>query len=492
MSTLLFGVIPGPDIKSAEHLLEQARPFVDGLELRLDYFQNLDLNALQQFIATCGLPVMCTVRRNDQGGVFLGTEEQRLALLESLCALKPAYIDLEYDVPLDFRKRLFEMYPHISFLSSYHDFSTTPSDLDALYAKIKTPYAHLYKLAVTAQSSVDALRLLAFAHAQPDKLIAISMGEEGKATRILAPVVGCALTYASVAPEGTTAPGQMTAQELQEIYHFRKLNRETAIYAVIGDPVDKSLGHLIHNAVFSQANLNAVYLRIPVKTEQLAAFFKLARQLPFKGLSVTMPHKETVMPYLNEISIQAQVIGACNTIQISGDKWTGHNTDGIGALDAIEKRDIVFGKHIVFIGAGGAAKALIFEAAQRGAFVTVINRTPDKAIEIATAMKGRGGGWELLPKILETGYDIIVNCIPDSDAIDEKYILPGKIAMDIVYIPKNTPFLVKASQKKCRIVFGYEMFVGQALQQLSIWFPKSLDFEKTYAIIEEKVMSTLA
>jgi 3-dehydroquinate dehydratase / shikimate dehydrogenase len=488
MGTLLFGVISGPDIKSAEPLLEQSKPYIDGIELRLDHFKKIDMAALKTFLKNCGLPVMFTLRRNDQGGAFSGTETDRLSLLESLCTLQPAYIDLEYDVPIAYRKKLFEGFPKISFLSSFHDFTYTPDDLDALYQKIKTPYTHIYKLAVTAKSSIDALRLLSFVQARTgtEKFIGISMGEEGRPTRILAPIVGCYLTYATLTVNGTTAPGQMTAREMQEIYRFRKLNRRTAIYAVIGDPVDKSLGPLIHNAVFDQTNINAVYLRIKVKKEELSAFFTLAEKLPFKGFSVTMPHKEAIMPFLTEVSAQARAIGACNTIDISKGKLTGYNTDGIGALDAIEKRGPIKGQHIVFIGAGGAAKAMIFEAAQRGALVTVINRTP--AIEIAQAVKGRGGGWDLLSEVCKTGYDIIVNCTPKSEAIEERWILPEKIAMDIVYVPKNTPFLVKASHKKCRIVFGYEMFVGQAVEQQRIWSPK-IDIDKTYAIINALLSS---
>src|SRR6185295_7199907 len=109
-----------------------------------------------------------------------------------------------------------------------------------------------------------------------------------------------------------------------------------------------------------------------------------------KGLSVTMPHKESVMPLLSQVSIETRISGACNTIQIKQGTMIGYNTDGLGALDAIERHVLVFGKHIVFIGAGGAAKALIFEAAQRGAFVSIVNRTPEKAIEIANMVKGRG------------------------------------------------------------------------------------------------------
>ena len=397
MGTLLFGVLPGPDIKS----LEQNKSCIDGIELRLDYFTKIDLIELKAFLEKCSLPVMLTLRRNDQGGAFQGTEKERLELIESLCVLQPAYVDLEYDVPVEFRKKLFEAYPKILFLSSYHDFKQTLDDLDVLFEKIKTPYAHIYKLAVTAKSSVDALRMLSFVQARNEKIIGISMGEEGKPTRILAPVVGCYLTYASL--EATTAPGQLSAQEMQELYRFRKLNRQTSIYAVIGDPVDKSFSPLVHNAVFDQQNINAVYLRMRVKKEELSAFFTLVRKLPFRGFSITMPLKEAVIPFLSEISPQAEGIGSCNTVHICDGKWVGYNTDGIGALDALEKLESVSDKHIVFIGAGGAAKALIFEAAHRGASVTVINRTADKAIAIAKTVKGRGGGWDLLPRSLSKG-----------------------------------------------------------------------------------------
>jgi 3-dehydroquinate dehydratase/shikimate dehydrogenase len=492
MGSMLFGVIPGPSLLLAERLLEQVRPLIDGIELRLDYFETIDLAGLKRFVETCGLPVMFTVRRNDQGGRFLGTEEERLKLIESLCALQPAYVDLEYDVAAEFRKKLFETYREISFLSSYHDFTQTPADLDAIYEQIKTPHAHVFKIAVAAKSTIDALRLLTFIqeHSKREKWIGISMGEEGTITRLLAPVVGCVLTYAAIGSDHT-APGQMTAQEMQQIYRFRKLNSQTGIYGVIGDPVDKSLGHLAHNAVFDQQNLNAIYLRMGVKTPELQAFFSLVRQLPFHGLSVTMPHKAAVIPYLTEISIQARVVQACNTIHMVEGKWIGYNTDGMGALNALEKREFVFGKHLVFIGAGGAARALVLEAADRGAYVTVINRHPEKAKELATLLKGQGGGWDLLPQVCARGYDVIINCIPNSEMIEEEWILPEKIAMDIVYIPKNTPFLLKAAQKKCRIVFGYEMFAGQAVEQLRIWFADSVDVDKAYLTIEEKVMSAL-
>jgi 3-dehydroquinate dehydratase / shikimate dehydrogenase len=493
MGTALFGVIDGPDLKAASEQLKDSKSYLDGIELRLDRFQATDLPELKAFLLSCGLPVIFTVRRKDQGGSFNGSEQQRLSLIESLCALQPAYVDLEWDVDNAFRKKLFESHPQIKFISSYHDLQGTPEDLAALYAKIKTPFAHLYKMALTAKSPNDALKLLTFASTHPDQgqLIATCMGKEGSLTRILAPIVGCALTYASTGREDSSQLGLFTAQEMQERYHFRKLNKETSIYCLIGNPVDKSLGPIVHNAVFEQLQLNAVYVKAALKSEELELFFQLTKHLPFKGFSITMPHKEAVIAFLDQISIQTRVIGACNTIHHTGNLRIGYNTDGIGALNALEKKAIVYGKHLVFVGAGGAAKGLVFEAVERGAYVTIINRTPEKAIEIAKNIGGEGGGWELFPKVCKAGYDALINCTPDSDLIEEEWILPEKIVMDLVYIPKKTPFLVKAERKKCQIVFGYEMFIGQALEQLRIWFPEGTPFDQATAIIQEKVAKEL-
>ncbi len=334
MKTRLFGIFAGPTLKDALPPLSG----VEGLELRLDAFEKVDLQELAAFLKGTPLPLLFTLRRKDQGGLFKGSEEERLKLLEALCALGPAYVDLEYDVPLAFRKKLFEAYPKIQFLSSIHDFDKTPEDLNAFYQKVKVPYAHIYKFAAMAHSTLDALKVLTFVQSQSDKIIGISMGEKGKPSRILAPVVGNYLTFATLSDNHSTAPGQLMAEELDQIYHFHQLNKQTFIYGLIGDPVDKSLGHLVHNAIFAEAGIPAVYLKMPLKKEELSAFFELAGKLPFKGLSVTMPLKEAVLPFLTQPSPEVEKIGACNTLSIDGPSLIGCNTDGIGALNAIEKK----------------------------------------------------------------------------------------------------------------------------------------------------------
>ncbi len=128
---------------------------------------------------------------------------------------------------------------------------------------------------------------------------------------------------------------------------------------------------------------------------------------------------------------------------------------------------------------------------KRGAQVTILNRTPEKAEALAAQFGGRGGGWELFPDVCAQGYDVLINCIPESELIEEAWILPGTIAMDTVYIPKNTPFLVKASAKGCQIVFGYEMFIQQALEQQRLWRAGKIDLGRASKIIEAIVAQSL-
>src|SRR5581483_5243095 len=356
MKTLLFVVATGPNFTTVASQLKMVDSMIDGVELRLDYFHPFTQEELSSFLKDCRLPVMITLRRCDQGGYFQGTEEERLRAIETLCALGPTYVDLEYDVPVDFRKKLFDSYPNISFLCSYHDFSGTP-DLEEVYAKIKTPHTHIHKIAVTARSSIDALKLLHFVQTHgEEKIIGIAMGEKGEFARILSPIAGSAIAYAMLPLGGATAPGQLTAQELQETYHFSKLMPQTKIYCLIGDPVSSSLGAVAHNAVFRNCGVSAVYVKIPIKKEEMEAFFAFAEIFPFHGISVTMPLKEAVIPFLEHASTDVKAMRACNTIKRENGQWYGFNTDGIGALNALERKASVSEKHIVIAGAGGAAK----------------------------------------------------------------------------------------------------------------------------------------
>jgi 3-dehydroquinate dehydratase/shikimate dehydrogenase len=434
---------------------------IDAFELRLDLFDQIDLQAVRNFIGKSACPVMLTLRKRSQGGQFRGSEEQREALIEQLLALAPQFFDLEWDMRPEFLRKVFNNYPQIKFVLSHHDFHGMPDE--KVYRAMTQYPAFSYKIAATPASTSEALRFLLFAKTHP-KLSVICMGALGAFTRVLAPIVGNLVNYASGDVE-KTGPGQLSVTELMDIYHYPQLNPKTSIYGLIGDPIEKSVGHIYHNAVFARRNVKAVYVKMTVKPDELSEFISLAKELGMRGLSVTIPLKEKILPFVDMLDDCAKKIGAVNTLLFQDGKILGTNTDGIGALDAIEKRVVVQGKKMVLLGAGGAARAIAYEAIVRGAHVLILNRTVQRAKETALALHCRGGGLDALPD----DYDILVNCSPDPMPIDAARIRPKTIVMDVVYSPHLTPFLQAAADRGCQIVQGEEMFLNQAVGQTAFW-----------------------
>ena len=418
------------------------------IELRLDLFPQIDLESIKNLIQNT--TVMLTLRRTAQR-----TESEREALIERLLDLEPPFFDLESDMRPQFLHAAIKKYPKTEFVLSYHNFEGIPADLDQIYREMAKYEAFSYKIAVMVHSTNEAVRMLLFAKKHP-KTSMICMGESGSFARALGPVVGNLVDYAAVDAQERTGPGQLTAEELMDIYHYPSLNRETAIYGLIGDPVEKSPGHIYHNGVFQKRGLNAVYVKMGVKPEELAEFIALAKEIGIRGLSVTIPLKEKILPCIDG---PAGPIGAINTLRFHNGQITGTNTDGRGALDAIEKKIPVRGKKVVLLGAGGAARGIAFEAKARGAHVLVLNRTVQKAKELGY----EAGGLDEVPD----DYDILINCSPMS--IDPGTIRPKTVAMDVVYAPRETEFLKAADAKGCQIVYGEEMFLNQAALQTAFW-----------------------
>lgn len=452
-------VIKGPTIEKAIKQLEIASRTCSLVELRLDYFEEIDLESIRNLLQQFPIPMIFTLRSTSQGGNYRGSEDKRLEKIKELATLKPEYLDLEYDNPLTFKD--------LKIIRSYHDFEKMPS-LDETLQKMTN--GDIYKMAFMLHSNEEALVLLQFMKDHRN-VLAMGMGPYGETTRILAPLFGAKFVYASIDPETSTAPGQVNVEELSKIYHFQDLNEATKIFGLIGKPVDKSLGHLAHNAVMH--HLNSVYLKFQVPENHLKGFMAQVKRANFGGLSVTMPLKELIIPYLDEIDPWAKKVGAVNTLVFVKGKIKGYNTDGKGALDAIEAKIKVRGKKLLFIGAGGASKAIIAEAIARGAQVTLLNRDAQKALELSEKMGCSGGSLEQISEEYEKGYDLLINATSVPDPIDSKWILPNSGVMDINTRNIDTPFLLNAKEKNCSIIYGYEMFIAQAVEQIELWFGKS-------------------
>ncbi len=486
--TWLVIVVQGSLIH-AKKTIEAGNKQGDLFEFRLDLFE--DLRDVLELKNQSTLPVIFTLRTTHQGGSFKGSKKDYEKTLFKLLNLRPAYVDLEYGLPFSFIEKIQKNYPHISTIYSYHHFKKTP-DLDKILTELRRVPSHFYKIATFANSSIDALRLLLFTQTKRQEnipLIAVCMGNHGQITRILAPVVGSLFNYLPLEEKEQTAPGQIDLTSLEKIYHYSCLNQNTKIYALIGDPVDKSIGHLVHNQAFKKLGENRVYVKIKLEGKEVPSFFSLMKKLPFYGLSVTMPLKEKLQVYLAEIDVKAKKIGAVNTLALKQGKWKGFNTDAKGALDAIETHLSVYQKKMVVLGAGGTAKAVTFEALQRGAQVLLVNRSGEKAKELALYL---GCRFSALDTWDGRGYDILVNTTSVGMApkthvspIPKSHIEPRALVFDAIFNPKETKLLFLAFQKGCQIVYGFEMFAKQAIGQLEIWLDENQDQKALFSMIEK-------
>lgn len=404
-------------------------PKHDGwIEFRFDLFSHIDFAEIKHLME--GRDVIFTCRKRSQGGEFRGSEKERLDLLKKLSKLKPNLIDLECDTDPAFARSL-----SCPILCSYHNFEKTP-DLES----IPLFEADHYKIATQANSILDSLRMLSFVRGR-ENTTGICMGELGQVTRLIGPVVGSEFNYLS--DQVATAPGQLTIDEV------RNINRETKVYAVIGHPLQHSPGEIGHNALFNALGMNATYVKLPVREDEVHEIFPLLESLPFAGLSVTTPLKEAVMPGC-----------VINTLNRVDNHWLGYSVDGAGALNALKAHGALAEKTIAIIGCGGAAQSIIEELKKRGIRHLVFNRTEEK-VRALGYLVGKPGD----------DYDILINattCRTDLP-VPESLLLPGKIAMEINMQEELTAFHQAALKKGCTLIKGEEMWIHQAALQQEIW-----------------------
>ncbi|MBS4168955.1 shikimate dehydrogenase [Parachlamydia sp. AcF125] len=487
---MLCAVIKGPTYLEAYQQIERILPYADAIELRLDCFESIDEIALRELQSTFSIPLIFTLRSLSQGGEFGQSQEIQIAYLHQLAVLKPSYLDVESHIPEKVIQAISCSHPEIKLILSYHNLQGTPENLDDLYQEMQNISAYFYKIAVWANTVLDAMRLLVWSKNQDSKLIAISMGAQGQISRILGPIFNHPVTFASVEEDAKNLWGQLSAKELAERYHYPKLTSSTEVYGLIGDPVDLSISDETHNAFIRELGLNAVYVKIAVKLEELPLFLELAKKLSIRGLSVTMPLKERIVPFVTRLDAKAQKVGAVNTLSFQDNHIFGFNTDGIGALEAIEAKKKVEGKRIVVIGAGGAAKAIIYEAVQKNAQVTILNRSFEKAHQIAHTFGCEAKALNEIEACTTEGYDILINCSPIEMPIRPQDILPQAVIMDIKTRPKKSLFLKVALDKGCQVIFGYQMFIQQALGQFRHWFPQ-INLHTCREILEKSVINCL-
>lgn len=462
---------------TAEQQLALLPDIADIIELRLDYWSALCLEEIAQLRNQFTLPVIFTLRKISQGGNCHWSEPERLDFIKKLAGLGPEYFDLEYDVPVPWLQNFRREFPHITLIGSYHDFTHTPENLmENFQALLKTEF-DIIKLAYMAKELSDTLRLLIFINSlsQRHAVIGIAMGEAGQLSRIVAPVVGSIMTYGVIHENLSSAPGQISLQDLTQIYRVQRLNRHSRIYALLGDPVAQSPGHRVHNHAFEILEKNAVYVKCRIPAAELGPCLTLMQKLPFYGMSVTIPHKETIVPFLDKLDGIAAQMKIVNTLNCENQLYCGHNTDALAAIEILEKRKSLLNESILILGAGGSAKAIAFALQKAGAKITLCNRTLARAQHFTEQHGGVAIDFETLFSEKTFTYSVVINTLPGEAYAQQCAewrlpLSPPGIAMDIVLKPLETLFLKSARKSGWSCVRGDRFYRAQAIGQLKIWF----------------------
>jgi shikimate dehydrogenase len=276
---------------------------------------------------------------------------------------------------------------------------------------------------------------------------------------------------------------------------------KTKVCAIIGDPVEHSLSPIMHNAAFQKLGLNLFYVAFTVSPSGLKDAVLGAKSLGLRGLNVTMPYKNDVIEYLDEVDATAEVIGAVNTILNSNGRLTGYNTDGTGALIALQENGVSTDEaKMVLIGAGGAAKAIAYEAAQDVDQLVILNRTPENAQQLAKGLNkrfdanitGEHLSYVSLKKELKDAA-VLVNATPmgmnpnvDRSPVPSELLRADLAVMDIIYHPLETRLLKDAKAAGAKAVSGLEMLVHQGAAAFEIWTncPAPVEIMKNAALLK--------
>lgn len=256
------------------------------------------------------------------------------------------------------------------------------------------------------------------------------------------------------------------------------INGSTKIFGIIGNPVKHSLSPAMHNRAFAELGINAVYL--PFCVEDIASAIKGMRAMGIHGVSVTIPHKESVFKELDEIDPVALKIGAVNTlrfVEVGGyTEVHGSNTDWLGANRALQEKINLAGKKAVIFGAGGSARAIGFGLQEEGAQISLCSRTEEKGRELASKLDCE---WQPLSEAELLKGDVLINATSVGMAPLEKICLISKnglnnfnVVMDIVYAPLKTKLLTDAEDVGCTVINGLEMLLYQGVAQFELWTGK--------------------
>ena len=460
---------------------EATSGLADVVEIRFDYLLPTEARHAVERLSEdrTGIPLIATFRPREQGGGRDLTFEERVEFW-NFAAGRFWAADLEEDIAGSI-----DSFP--VRICSHHEFTAGLSDPDRTVARLRPIGCDVVKIAETVEDASDAVPLWkTFTDAVKTgaESIPVAMGEAGKWTRILNLAHGAFLTYSALDPSSATAPGQIAAQELRDLYRVRELTKETRVYGILAGSTAHSMSPYIQNAAIRETGVNSVF--VPLQVLDLSRFFRRMVtegireiELNFHGFAVTIPHKRAIMQLLDSVDETAAAIGAVNTVLIEDGKLRGSNTDAAGFIaPLISEIDELRDCRVAIVGSGGAARACIYALSKEGADVTVFARNAEQGRALALEFGIAYAQYDVIDEAPDfSNFDVVVNATPlgssgpfeDLSIAGAKQLRGCRIVYDLVYNPVKTRLLREAESAGVRSLNGLEMLVNQGAKQFEIW-----------------------
>jgi len=503
--------------KNTPNILKNIRDdfYSDGYELRLDlifkFTETKDISIIQKainLIKTKDKIIVITLRDKNQGGEYLCSLNEKLDIYNQLASdnknYKNLYFDFEYYIEQEIIEDFINKNHNSKIIYSYHNFTLTPepSDLNKIFKSIYcqniTKTKIIYKIVTQARNSLESLDLISFlknikSEYKNLQIIAHCMGNYGIFSRVINGIYGSEFSYGILNQEKAVLDnnlGCISTEDLYNLYRIKKLNKNTKIYALLGNPVEHSVGHVFHNEYFSKLDINSIYIKINFLKTEVKGFFEKIKEFNFSGLSITMPLKEEVFEYISNKD-DFKFIKAINTIKIDGNNLLGQNTDGVGAyivLNELEQFDKNQINNFLFIGAGGAVEGIINELLVNltKCNIVVLNRTLKNAEKIKSKFEklciNKSSSIQI--NSFDDFSDIniknqklyVINAISNSYIKDNSllkvvldkifsYISKDSVVMDINYYND----ILDLVPNEIKAINGIKMFREQAKLQQSFW-----------------------
>ncbi len=476
----------------------------DAVEARIDSLQDPPAHLTHFLNSHRGRKWIITCRSQSEGGRFTGSAIQAAMRTLEIVQGTGAWIDIEFaawqanaelrrtaNVHLGTNRTL-------RLLLSTHFVDGPATNLEALVGEtLKEGPQVVAKVAYMGHHISNSFHTLDLMHRHGPRVIAICMGETGTWTRMLARKLGAFATFASLDRANLTAQGQYSTDEMHTDFGWERIDADTKVFGVAGDPVAHSLSPRLFNHWFQQHRCNAVFVPLRVGTEHggLGQFLAECARRPWlnvSGLSVTIPHKVEALHWAAEgADRMSRSIGAANTV-VLGETQAAYNTDCYAAVDSVaaalgRQRNQLAGLSVDMLGAGGAARAVCYGLCESGCRVTVFARSPNATKDFAKW----GATVREWAERLDSCGEVLVNCTPvgmwpktSESPMPAAALRRRKVVFDLIYRPLKTTLLADAISVGCPTLGGLDMFVRQAATQFALWTGQTPDTKSASQMLE--------